>query len=250
MEWRRGTVQKIFAHRGASGYAPENTLEAFELAAKQGAHGVELDVHLSKDGEVIVAHDETIDRVADGTGALCEMTLAELKRYRFNKTFPSYAQATIPTLREVYELLGPTGLSVNVELKNNANAYEGMEEKCIALAAEMGMTDRVLYSSFNHYSLVHVKALDASLPCGLLYSATMVRPWTYAMSLGMDAIHPHFAQLLAPDTVPGCHDNKILVNPWTVNEEDHLRRVLMTGADIVITNYPDRALAVLKALQA
>ena len=238
-------MQKVYAHRGASGYAPENTLEAFELAVRQGAHGVELDVHLSKDGEVVVAHDETIDRVANGSGIIQEMTLAELKKYRFNKTVPSYEKATIPTLREVYELLGPAGLSVNVELKNNAYAYEGMEEKCIALAAEMGMTDRVLYSSFNHYSLLHVKELDASLPCGLLYSATMVRPWEYARSLGMDAIHPHYAQLLVPNLVHDAHENNVLVNPWTVDEASHLRLVFKTGADIIITNYPDRALEIL-----
>lgn len=241
-------MQKVYAHRGASGYAPENTLEAFELAVRQGAHGVELDVHLSKDGEVVVAHDETIDRVANGSGVIQEMTLSELKKFKFNKTVPSYEKATIPTLREVYELLKPAGLSVNVELKNNANAYEGMEEKCIALAAEMGMTDRVLYSSFNHYSLLHVKELDASLPCGLLYSATMVRPWEYARSLGMDAIHPHYAQLLVPNLVRDAHENNVLVNPWTVDEASHLRLVFKTGADIVITNYPDRALEILQSI--
>lgn len=242
-------MTKIYAHRGASGYAPENTLEAFELAVRQGAHGVELDVHLSRDGEVVVAHDETIDRVSNGSGAIASMTVAELKRYTYNRTIPSYLTATLPTLREVFELLGPTGLGINVELKNDENAYDGMEEKCIALAEKMGMTDRVLYSSFNHYSLVKLKSIDASLPCGLLYSGTLVRPWEYARSLQMDAIHPHFTQLKAPGLVQSAHQAKILVNPWTVDKEAHLRMVLKTEPDIIITNYPDRALALLTQTQ-
>lgn len=241
-------MQKIYAHRGASGYAPENTLEAFALAAEQQAHGVELDVHVSRDGELIVMHDETIDRVSDGSGAVRDMTLAELKRFHVSRPFAAYPTAQIPTLREVYELLAPTGLQVNVELKTDANFYEGIERKCIDLAADMGMIDKVLYSSFNHYTLLRVKEIDPALPCGLLYSATMVRPWEYAQSLGMDALHPHMRQLLIPDLVRDAHAHGVLVNPWTVNEPEHLRRVLSMGADITITNYPDRALAILASL--
>ena len=145
-------MQVIYGHRGASGYAPENTLEAFELAAKMGVAGVELDVHIAKDGELVVAHDERIDRVANGTGLICEMTTAELKKFKFNNTHPEYEEATIPTLREVYELLKPYGLKINAELKNGRIDYPGLEEKCIKLADELGMTDSVLYSSFNHYT--------------------------------------------------------------------------------------------------
>ncbi len=237
-------MQKIYAHRGASGDAPENTLEAFALAVKQGAHGVELDVHLSRDGEIIVAHDEKIDRVSDGTGYIRDMTVAELKGYNFNRTHPEQP-GTLPTLREVYELLAPTGLEVNVELKNNAFDYPGLEEKCIRLAAEMGMAKRVLYSSFNHHSLLRVKAIDKTIPCGLLYSARMVRPWAYAVALGVDAIHPHYSELQEEDEVTGSHAAGIMVNPWTVDDEAHIELVLRKGADIVITNYPAVARAIM-----
>ena len=91
-------MQKIYAHRGASGYAPENTLEAFELAARMGADGVELDVHMTRDGELVVAHDEELSRVSNGFGFIRDMTVAELKKLRFNKVHPEYANATIPTL--------------------------------------------------------------------------------------------------------------------------------------------------------
>lgn len=242
-------MQVIYGHRGASGYAPENTLEAFELAAKMGAAGVELDVHLSKDGELIVAHDEAIDRVANGSGLIREMTTAELKKFRFNKTHPEYENATVPTLREVYELLKPYGLHINVELKNSRIHYKGLEEKCIELAAELGMTDRVLYSSFNHHSLLHVKEIDASLPCGLLYDATLVRPWIYAKDLGMNALHPHFSELLIPGECEEAHVLGLEVNPWTVNEEKDIIATIKAGADRIITNYPDRALALLNSMK-
>ena len=141
---------KVWAHRGASAYAPENTLEAFLLAAEQGADGVELDVQLTKDGEMVVVHDEEIDRVSDGSGFVKDYTLAELKILNFNKTHPEYQDVKIPTLREVYEALKPTGMTINVELKTGIFWYKDLEKKVLELTKEMEMEDRVIYSSFNH----------------------------------------------------------------------------------------------------
>lgn len=237
-------MQQIFGHRGASGYAPENTLEAFELVARMGADGVELDVHLSRDGELMVAHDETVDRVSDGEGLIIGMTSAELKKLHFNRTHPEYEKATIPTLREVFELLKPTGMKINIELKNSRILYERLEEKCIRLAEETGMLRRVLFSSFNHYSMVHIKEIDPSLPAGLLYDATMVRPWDYAASLHVDAIHPHYSELQIAGEADQAHALGLQVNTWTVNEETDLEAALRAGADIIISNFPDRAIRV------
>lgn len=237
-------MQKIFGHRGASGYAPENTLEAFELAAKLGADGVELDVQIARDGELVVAHDETIDRVSEGEGLICEMTTAQLKRLRFNKTHPEFERATIPTLREVCELLKPTGLWINIELKNSRILYENLEEKCVKLVYETGMADRVFYSSFNHHSMRRMKQIDPALTCGLLYEATMIEPWRYADELGMDAIHPHFSELLIPDEAARAHALGLKVNVWTPNTKREIRDALRAGADTVISNYPDLALKV------
>ncbi len=237
-------MQLIYGHRGASGYAPENTLEAFELAAKMGAEGVELDVHIAKDGELVVAHDETVERVSDGTGLICSMTTAELKKLHFNRTHPEYEKATIPTLREVFELLRPTGLHINVELKNSRILYEGLEEKVIRLAEDTGMTDRVLYSSFNHLSMMHIKEIDPSIPCGLLYDAMLFEPWKYGAALKMNAIHPHFSELQVPGEVEAAHALGVNVNVWTVNEAEDVLMSLKAGADIIISNYPDRALKV------
>ncbi len=236
--------QSVFAHRGASGYAPENTMEAFELALRQGADGIELDVHLSRDGELVVAHDEEIDRVADGSGLICEMTLKELKGYRFNRVNRAYPDARIPTLREVYELIRPTAMRINCELKNSYIDYPGLEEKCIALADELGLKDRVLYSSFNHHSLIRVKQMDPSLYCGMLYEASLIKPWNYARMYQMDALHPHFSELQIPGEAENAHRLGLELNVWTVNTARDLKACFEAGADSVITNYPDVALRV------
>lgn len=237
--------QKVFGHRGASGTAPENTLEAFELAARMGADGVELDVQITRDGELVVIHDETIERVSDGEGAVRDWTLADLKRLRFNRTIPgdAWRNARIPTLGEVFDLLRPTGLAINIELKNSRVDYPRLEERVAELAAARFDLKRILFSSFSHRSMVRMKALDASLYCGLLYEASLIRPWEYAASLGMDAIHPHFSEVLVPGgECAEAHRAGIEVNTWTVNTEEDIRQVLAEGADTVITNYPERAL--------
>ena len=236
----------IYAHRGASGYAPENTLEAFELAAKMGAAGVELDVHFCKSGEVVVAHDEKVDRVSDGEGYIKDMTLKELKALHFNRIHPEYQNARIPTLEEVYALLKPAGLLVNVELKTGSIDYTGIEQACVDIATRMGMTQKVLYSSFNHRSLGIVKNIDASLPCGILYDTVMFKPWEYAAQNGMNALHTRLSELRFPDVVPTAHKANLEVNPWTVNTPEDIRMCIAAGADRIISNYPDRALEILK----
>ena len=247
-------MQKIFAHRGASGYAPENTLEAFELAVRMGADGVELDVHMTKDGELVVAHDEALSRVSNGLGFIRDMTTAELKRLRFNKTHPEHPDATIPTLREVYELLKPTGLEINTELKTSRIRYAHIEEKCVQLAAETGMVDRVLYSSFNSASLLLIKRMEPSArvgllrpPVGKLNNRKVVDPWNLAHLVGIDAIHPHFSELLLYREAEKAHARGMAVNVWTVNDEAVIRQSLEAGADILIGDYPDRMLKIREA---
>ena len=183
----------VYGHRGASGAAPENTLEAFGLAARMGADGVELDVHICRSGELVVAHDETVDRVSDGTGYIRDLTLSELKRLRFNRTHPEYENARIPLLSEVFGLLRPTGLGINIELKNSIVDYPDLEKKVLDAADREFSLSRVIFSSFNHHSMLRMKQLAPSVPCGLLYEAVLVRPWEYARSLGVDAIHPHYS---------------------------------------------------------
>ena len=234
----------IQAHRGASACRPENTLEAFSLAIEQGADGIELDVHLSKDGHIVVAHDERLERVSNGTGLINDHTLEELKTLDFSKLFPGQGPCRIPTLAEVYALVKPASLTVNIELKTTELLYPGLPEKLAALAREYAMEDRVMYSSFNHYSLMEIKKYNPAAKTGLLYQLGLVDPWVYANYVGAYAIHPVYYVIAAlPETVANCHDNGVLVNVWTVDEPQAVKKMIQCGVDGIITNKPDVAIA-------
>ena len=167
----------ILGHRGASGYAPENTLEAFRLAMDMGADGFELDVHLSKDGELIVMHDERVDRTTDGSGLIQSFTLKELKALDASNGMAKYKGAKVPTLGELYDLIRDTRHVVNVEIKTDQIVYPGIAEKVLKLEQEKGMEGRILYSSFNHYTLMELKAIKPDVKFGILYSdAPLSRP--------------------------------------------------------------------------
>ena len=235
---------KILAHRGASAYKPENTLAAFNLAIKQKADGLELDVHMTKDGEVVVAHDLQLERVSDGVGRLCDYDLTTLKTFNFNKCFPDHDRCTVPTLAEVYELIADTNLIVNVELKTTEELYPKLPEKLIHLEHEYAMKGRVVYSSFNHYSLMALRQFNSEAEIGLLYDLGLVDPWVYAHHLSAGAIHPHYYVILAlPEIVAHCHKNNVKINVWTVDDPKAISFMLAQGVDMLITNKPDVAVA-------
>lgn len=231
-------MTSIWAHRGASAYAPENTLPAFALAIEQRADGVELDLQRTADGELVVIHDETVDRTTTGSGKVVDLTLEQLRSFDASCGMSAFAGTQIPTLREVFELLGPCGLMINVELKNSIEFYPGMEAELEALVAEAGMADQVIYSSFNHYSLRTLREAGTTVPLGILYSDGVVDPWVYAEYLGVQAIHPPWEVLVAPGVVEECHARNILVHPWTI-EPGQARRLADLGVDALITNFPD-----------
>ena len=237
-------LSNIQAHRGASAYRPENTIEAFSLAIEQGADGIELDVHLTKDGYVVVAHDERLERVSNGNGFINNHTLAELKKLNFNRQFPDQPDCVIPTLDEVYSLIKETSLTLNIELKTTELLYPELPEKLVRTEREYNMSDRVIYSSFNHYSLAAIRQINPNAKIGLLYSTGMVDPWVYANYVSATAIHPHYAVIAAlPETVLRCHENGVAVNVWTVNNPDMISRMFKCGVDAVITDKPDIAVA-------
>lgn len=237
---------QIWAHRGASAYAPENTLEAFRLALDMGADGIELDIQLSADGELMVLHDDTIDRTSSGTGRLSDMTLWQLKELDFSMGMSQYAGARIPTLREVYRLLAKRDVIVNVEIKAEEGNYEQICKKALALEREMEMQGRILYSSFNHYALLTMRQQDPLAKIGLLYECVMVNPQLYAKRIGADAIHPSRYTLLVPGVVRRCHRAGIRVHTWTVDDPISIRMMLEKGVDAIITNKPDLAKKILQ----
>lgn len=232
---------KIWAHRGASAYAPENTLESFKLALNQGADGIELDVQLSKDGELVVIHDETINRTSNATGFVKDYTLEELKAFNFNYGNSNYKNVKIPTLREVYELLKPTNLFINVEVKTGIIFYEGIEEKVLNLAKEMDMEERIIYSSFNHYTIKKIKELNNNVLTGLLYCDGWIGVLEYAKKLGVTALHPCGYNLQYENLIEECKKEKMLLHVWTVNDEKDMKFLYENNIDAIITNYPDVA---------
>lgn len=236
-------MTQIWAHRGANAHAPENTLPAFELAVAQGADGVEFDVQLTSDGALVVIHDETLDRTTNGTGQVGDHSLAELQALDASDGRPEFAGVRIPTLAEVLEIVAPTPMHVNIELKTAIVEYPGLEQKVLEHVRAFDIATRVVLSSFNHFSLRRLQALKTSCSLGMLYSNPMDRPWRYAKDLGVDAIHPPFIYVPDKKFVRKAHKAGIKVRPWIVNDEKDLRRAFRWGVDAVFTDVPDLAIS-------
>ncbi|HBA47190.1 MAG TPA: hypothetical protein DCZ91_05220 [Lachnospiraceae bacterium] len=191
---------RIWAHRGCSQRYPENTILSFEKAAAiKGLTGIELDIQLTKDGHMVVIHDERVDRTTDGIGDVGGFTLAELKKLRI----PAGNGRTecIPTIEEVLELLTPNfrdGFQLNIELKNNNYPYEGMEEKIVSLAAEKGLQRNIVYSSFSALSLEKLRRLDPEAQIGILDWKVSDCLFKARGGCGADALHPFWRAMDLP----------------------------------------------------
>ena len=232
----------VWAHRGVD-YAPENTLPSFQMAVDMKADGVELDVYLTKDKKILVCHNSTAEGTSDGRGAICDLTYDEISKFNFawraNGRYDDYGFVKAPLLEEVFELLAPTGLTVNVEIKSDEEELPAM---CIALAKKYGMEDRVYYSAFNHLQLMRLHETDMYVPTAPLYAERLLFPWVYASLIGASAIHPAGYQI---DCVPGivheCHIRGIRVNPWTIDDEGAMDHMIEAGVDALITDLCDVA---------
>ena len=186
---------KIWAHRGCSYAYPENTLLSFSKAAElreQGLTGIETDIQLTKDGHIVVIHDEGIDRTTDGHGCVRDFTLEELKRFNIFSGDPDHPEH-IPTIEEVLDLLEEpfkNGLLLNIELKNSFFSYEGMEEKILKLVEERGLNENIVYSSFSIKSMTWIKQLNPKAHTGILGGAVSDLYWRYRETSNADALHP------------------------------------------------------------
>lgn len=239
----------VYAHRGASGYEPENTMEAFELAKKMGADGIELDIQLTKDEEVIVLHDYTIDRTSDGKGFVKDYTLKELKEFNFNRGMNNGIYR-IPLLSDVLDLIKNSNMTLNIELKcDSMFPYEKMLSKTIDMVRDFKVEDQILYSSFDHYALRKLKFLNMGAKTGILYDACLYEPWKYAKTIGATRLHPLFTSLYEPYIIDLAHREGMEINTWTVNDMDICRQLVIKGVDGVITNYPDKAKTICDELE-
>lgn len=235
---------KIIAHRGSKGTHPENTLEAVKEAVRVGSDGIEIDVQLSLDKELIVIHDETIDRTTNGKGSVQNLTLAALKQLDAGSWYaPEYSTCRIPTLQEIFyflEAVDYKGL-VNIELKTDKVSYQGIEEKVVDFVAEKKWPFTIEYSSFNYQTLIQLKTLDPGCKLALLFeknggNVAFLRP-----DIPVSMWHPKLSWFKSVSLfrVP-----ELPVRVWTVNKNNDLQFCFRKQVAGIITDYPQKALEI------
>ena len=233
-------MTEIVAHRGSRINRPENTLAAFEEAVRVGADGIELDIHLSKDGEVVVIHDETVDRTTDGCGRISQMTVADLRELDAGAWFDvAFAGQKIPTLLEVFELLEEMGFKgcFNVELKTGKEPYPGMEQKVRDLLDKRDWPFEVMYSSFSLRALLRMHRLDPVAEVAYLVKKShflvfvgRFMPWITSLHLSHKWYFHHLF-----------HSSKHL-RLWTVNDERVMKKAFRSNVRAIITDKPETAI--------
>lgn len=236
----------VLAHRGASAHAPENTLAAFELAVEQGADGVELDVKLSADGQVVVIHDATVERTTGARGRVKDMTLDELRSLDAGSFFSDkFKGEKIPTLAEVFEAVGKRTF-INVELTNYNTPRDHLVESVCILVKKFGMQKRVLFSSFLPANLSNARRYLPEVPTGLLALNGLLGAWarSFGFAFGKhEALHPHLKDA-TQQLIYYVHRLKKRVHVWTVNDAADMRRLFKWGVDAIFTDDPQLAVSV------
>jgi glycerophosphoryl diester phosphodiesterase len=223
------------AHRGASGTFPENTVSAFRAAIDAGADMCELDVQLSRDGAVVVIHDETVERTTDGKGEVAELTLEELKRLDAGAKFKggSFKDARIPTLEEVFAVTsGKCGL--NIELKAG-----GLEHRVAQIMQARNALDDSMVSSFEWDSLKKIQQLHFNIRIALLADEKPVELMMNAVAMRAYAINPRWDMVTA-DLCKAAHSRGLKLYTWTVDADARMRALIECGVDGIMTNYPER----------
>ncbi|MCL6570493.1 MAG: glycerophosphodiester phosphodiesterase [Bacillus sp. (in: Bacteria)] len=236
-------MTQIFAHRGYTKTFSENTMGAFVEAKKAGADGLELDVHLTKDGEVVIIHDEKVDRTTSGNGFVKDFLYKEIRKLNANKK--GVRKEPIPALEEVLEWLKTNNLLCNIELKNGLFPYEGMEEKVTQLVQKQGLSDRIIISSFNHYSIVYCYRLAPEIGTAPLFLEGIYMPWIYSQSIRAKGIHPKHSSM-SDNILINTMENGIAVRPYTVNKEVDMHRFFKINCTAIITDDPVRAMRIRK----
>jgi glycerophosphoryl diester phosphodiesterase len=241
----------IFAHRGASRVAPENTMPAFEAAIRAGADGVELDVQYSSDGHLVVIHDLTLEKLTNGIGRVTAQPVATLRSLDAGSHFkPEFAGTRIPLLGEVLDLLKDR-LLVNVELKVPDTGSAGMGADVVAVVRAHDMADQVVISSFNPFALRKAKLAGPEIDCALLVAHDLPGWMRWGLTRRYsraNGIHPE-AVMVDVAYVAWARKRGLPLRVWTVDDEVEMRRMLGLGVDAVITDFPDRMVEILRSSQ-
>jgi glycerophosphoryl diester phosphodiesterase len=233
----------IFAHRGASAHAPENTLAAFELALAHQADALELDVKLSADGHAVVIHDATVDRTTGSQGRVKDLTLAQLKSLDAGSFFSErYRGEKIPTLEEVFEAVGRRTF-INVELTNYGTPRDRLVYTVCALVKKFALQEHVMFSSFYAWNLSKARAYIPEIPRGLLAFSGLLGAWarSFGFAFGSyQALHPYL-QDVSSQQVQRVHRLNRRIHVWTVNAAEDMRRLFRWGVDGIFTDDPRSA---------
>lgn len=223
---------QVIAHRGSSGYRPENTVAAYELAVEQSADMIEVDLHLSRDGAIVIRHDEEL-RSVGGRGDIGDMDLAEIE------ALDGGDGQRIPTLEAVLDRFG-SRVPFNLEIKStDAGAYRELEARALAAVESRGLLDSTLFSSFDDGVLGRLRSLSAAARLAVLVSPrARGRVLERAREVGAEAVNPWLG-LAEPELVDSAHAEGLAVYVYTVNELADMRRLLSIEVDGMFTNYPD-----------
>lgn len=238
------------AHRGASGYAPEHTITSYKMGEKMHGDYIEVDLQMTKDGELIAMHDETLDRTTNGTGQVKDYTLEEIKQLDagswFNEKYPEQAKAKyeglqVPTLKEVFETFGKNA-NYYIETKS-PEVYPGMEQKLLDEVNEYGINnDKLLVQSFSSESLLKMNEIDPSVNLVQLLEYTSPAELTdeevqsikqYAMGIGPNS------DMIDREYVQKAVQNDLEIHPYTVNEKEEMQKLIDWGVTGIFTNFPD-----------
>ena len=220
-----------FAHRGFSARYPENTLLAFRQALAAGCDGIELDVHLSRDGTPVIIHDEDTLRTTGVAGRVGELPYADLRRLDAGLGEP------VPSLEEYLDLVASLPVVTNIEMKNDRVAYAGLEEKVLELVRRRKLEDRIIFSSFNHDSIVKCKALAPDIPCGFLIEQAVADPAAYLRRYQVEYFHPDYRLLNGPFGEAAFRD-RLALHVWTVDTWQGFDELLRRNVRGIITNNP------------
>jgi glycerophosphoryl diester phosphodiesterase len=243
--WLNLPPRYFFAHRGASAYAPENTLAAFQLALEQGAPAIEFDVKLTADRHVIVIHDSTLDRTTNGEGAVNVRPLAAIKQFDAGGWFgEDFKGERIPTLDEVFSALGGK-IFMNVELTNYTTPFDGLVDEVAELAEKHKVQDSIMVSSFYPTNLIRARQLLPEVPRGQLVLAGRAGWWQRAWGAWLDlqADHPYTSDVSIEKIALSRSKNR-RVHVWTVNDPVEMNRLREIGVDAIFSDDPKLAASI------
>ncbi|WFE12801.1 glycerophosphodiester phosphodiesterase [Bacillus atrophaeus] len=239
-------MTKIFAHRGASGHFPENTMLAFEKAIEAGADGIELDVQLTKDGRIVVIHDEKLNRTTTAAGFVKDTAYDVIRSATASANRKEeYGDVKVPLLSDVLSWAEKADFLINIELKNSVFRYEGMEEKVLEQIKRFGIEERIILSSFNHESLALCSRLAPEIERAVLTLDVLYKPEQYVNAIPASGYHPKLhTPAVNDEIIENLKAGHIAFRPFTVNHADDMKWMIEAGAEGIFTDFPEKAVSI------